>query len=235
VMIPEGLDSGRIASIYSEKLNIDTQKFIGLVHDSSFAASIGDLTGSLEGFLFPDTYDFFWQQDESGLARRMVEHFLEVMPDSILKIHNNDPAGFRNAVTLASIIQGEAMIEEEMPTISAVYHNRLRRNMLLQADPTLQYMIADGPRRLTNEDKKIDSPYNTYLYPGLPPGPINNPGLSAILAAIHPADAPYLYFVANGDGTHTFTRSLSDHLRAKENLDRIRRDFHMKQKLRKEN
>ena len=127
------------------------------------------------------------------------------------------------------------MVEDEMPLISAVYHNRLQNKMLLQADPTLQYIISDGPRRLTNADKRIDSPYNTYRYPGLPPGPINNPGIAAIKAALYPANLPYLYFVATGDGTHAFSRTLQEHLRAKQQFDRLRRNYYRKLKFEKGN
>jgi UPF0755 protein len=125
-------------------------------------------------------------------------------------------------LTLASIIEGEAMVDTEMPIISSVYHNRLRRGMPLQADPTIQYIIPDGPRRLLYRDLKIDSPYNTYLYAGLPPGPINNPGVHAIRAALLPAESKYIYFVANGDGTHSFSENYSQHLRAKKRFDAYR-------------
>ena len=116
---------------------------------------------------------------------------------------------------MASIIQGEAMYEDEMPIISSVYHNRLKQGMLLQADPTIQYIIPGKPRRLFNKDLEVDDPYNTYKYKGLPPGPINNPGLAALKAAIMPAETDYLYFVSNGEGRHTFTRTVSAHNQAK--------------------
>jgi UPF0755 protein len=127
------------------------------------------------------------------------------------------------ALTLASIIEGEAMVDTEMPLISSVYHNRLDIGMPLQADPTIQYIIPDGPRRLLYRDLEIDSPYNTYKYKGLPPGPINNPGIRAIKAALYPADTDYLYFVANGDGTHSFSENYSQHRRAKRRFDEYRK------------
>src|SRR5574338_301217 len=116
-------------------------------------------------------------------------------------------------LTLASIIKGETDRIEEMPIISAVYHNRLKIGMRLQADPTIQYLLPGGWRRLTYQDLKIDSPYNTYKYSGLPPGPINNPGKNAIMAALYPEKNNYLYFVADGNGGHRFSKTYSEHLR----------------------
>ena len=115
---------------------------------------------------------------------------------------------------MASIVEGEAMLDEERGVISAVYHNRLRRGMRLQADPTVQYALPDGPRRLFFRDYKYPSAYNTYLHKGLPPGPINNPGRASILAAVMPSDVDYLYFVANGAGGHVFTQTFAEHTKA---------------------
>lgn len=235
VTVLEGVDSRVIASELSQKLGIDSLKFMNAVWDSSLLKSLGIPGNSLEGFLFPDTYDFFWQQNEEAIVKRMVNHFFEIIPDSVLNDMKGNPKKLVETITLASIIQGEAIVTDEMPTISGVYTNRIKRRMLLQADPTLQYIIDDGPRRLTNRDKEIQSPYNTYLFPGLPPGPINNPGLQAIIAAANPADVPYLYFVANGDGTHTFSRTFSEHLVAKRKFDKIRRDYYRKKRMEKIN
>ena len=124
---------------------------------------------------------------------------------------------------MASIIQGEAMYEDEMPIISSVYHNRLKLGMLLQADPTIQYIIPGKPRRLFNKDLEVDDPYNTYKYKGLPPGPINNPGLAALKAALNPAETKYLYFVSNGEGRHTFTHTVDEHNQAKLKMKQKRR------------
>jgi len=228
VTIPEGLTCRQIAGKLHREIALDSARFMAVVRDSALLRQYGLQAPSLEGFLFPDTYDFFWGESERAVVRRMVDHFFAVLPDSVRRKAEEMGWSLVRLVTLASIIQGEAMVKSEMPVISAVYHNRLRRGMLLQADPTLQYLIPNGPRRLTNRDKQIDSPYNTYRYPGLPPGPINNPGLAAIIAAAFPADTPYLYFVANGDGTHTFSRTLREHLRAKRKLDEIRRKVYGK-------
>ena len=126
-------------------------------------------------------------------------------------------------LTLASIIEGEAIFDSERPRISGVYHNRLKKRMRLQADPTIQYIIEDSPRRLLNKDLKIESPYNTYLNYGLPPGPINNPGIESIKAALYPEDVDFLFFVARGDGYHTFTRTEKEHNEAKKEFQKIRR------------
>jgi UPF0755 protein len=230
VTIPEGLQTKQIFSILSNKLNVDSLKLSNLINDSSFVKKLNIPAQTLEGFIFPETYFFFWKQDEKSILKRFVEHFNGIFNDSLKIKMEQKNLTLLETITLASLIQGEAMVVGEMPTISGVYHNRLQTNMLLQADPTLQFIISDGPRRLLNADKKVDSPYNTYLYSGLPPGPVNNPGKDAILAALNPENVPYLYFVANGDGTHTFSKTLEEHLKAKRHFDKVRRDFYRKRK-----
>jgi len=138
-------------------------------------------------------------------------------------------------ITLASIIEGEALYDVERPIISGVYHNRLQKRMKLQADPTIQYIIKDGPRRLLNKDLKIKSPYNTYLNKGLPPGPINNPGKESIIAALFPNENEYLYFVARGDGFHKFSKTEKEHLIAKKKFQKIRRQVRRRTKTNKAN
>jgi UPF0755 protein len=127
-------------------------------------------------------------------------------------------------LTLASIIEGEAIYDRERSIISGVYHNRLQMGMRLQADPTIQYIIEGSPRRLLNKDLQIKSPYNTYLNDGLPPGPINNPGIESIRAALNPAETNYLYFVAKGDGYHTFSKTKAEHNKAKRQFQKVRRE-----------
>jgi UPF0755 protein len=133
-------------------------------------------------------------------------------------------------LTIASIIEGEVIVDAERPIVASVYYNRLRKRIRLQADPTIQYIIPGAPRRLLIKDLEIDSPYNTYVYYGLPPGPINNPGKASIMAAIYPANTKYLYFVAKGDGSHVFSKTLSEHNRAKASFDKIRREVYRKQR-----
>ncbi len=223
VTIPEGVTARKIASILARKVNIDSSAFMQTVFDSSWARQLGVPAPALEGYLFPDTYRFYWGISPEEVTRIMVRQFFAQLPDSAEERAQELGFSLHEVVTLASIIEGEAVIDSERATISAVYHNRLKRGMLLQADPTIQYIIPDGPRRLLKRDLQIDSPYNTYKYRGLPPGPINNPGRESIIAALYPADVPYLYFVARGDGSHIFSTTYAQHLRAKRAFDRIRR------------
>ena len=222
VTIPEGVDSRKIASLLKQNLNTDSLKFMELVNDTIFIKNFGIQASSLEGYLYPETYNFPYGTKEQQVINELLQQFYKNMHDSLIergKLYNFD---LNQILTLASIIEGEAIIDSEMATISSVYHNRLKAGMLLQADPTIQYIIPNGPRRLLNKDLKIDSPYNTYKYPGLPPGPINNPGYKAIYAAVHPAPDQFYYMVADGKGGHIFSRSLREHINAKKKFDRIR-------------
>ena len=233
VSIPEGLRSEKIAGIFQRKVGLDSARFLALVRDTAFVHELGVSANSLEGYLFPDTYFFAYGVRAPLVLRTLVSHFWRVFNDSLKARTRKMGWSVHQVVTLASIIEGEARVDSERALISAVYHNRLKRGMLLQASPTIQFLLPDGPRRLLKRDLQIDSPYNTYRYPGLPPGPINNPGKESILAALYPAPVKYLYFVANGDGTHTFSYTLAQHLKAKRRLDRIRRAYYRKLRLSK--
>ena len=223
VTLPDGYDSRRFAHILEKHLEIDSVKIVNLVADSVFIRELGMETPSLEGFLYPETYQFTFGVGAKQVLRTLVNQFRKMAPDSLFRAAEAMDWSISDVLVLASIIEGEAMVDAEMPIISSVYHNRLKIDMRLQADPTIQYIIPDGPRRLLHRDLRIDSPYNTYLYKGLPPGPINNPGIKAIHAAIFPAETNYLYFVANGDGTHSFSVSYKEHLQAKSKFDEIRK------------
>ncbi len=231
VTIPEGYTSFEIASLLQKKLGLDSAKFIKLVNDKKFIRSLSIKSHSLEGYLFPDTYFFDWGIDEKSVIKIMTRELKVRLADSLLTKIKDSGWTLHQILTLASLIEGEAMVDSERPIVSAVYRNRLQKGILLQADPTIQYIIPDGPRRLLNKDLQIDSPYNTYKYPGLPPGPVNNPGLKSIIAAIYPADVDYLYFVARGDGSHIFSKNLKDHLRAKRKFDEYRRLIKRKERL----
>lgn len=220
---PEGVRMTRIAHILEEATQTDSKTFIALSNDPRFCEALGVESKSLEGYLFPDTYHFPSYSKPEEILGMMVRHMQKVFSDSLLDRARHLGLSMHQVLTIASIIEGEAVLDEERPAISALYHNRLKNRMLLQADPTIQYIIKGGPRRLLNKDLQIDSPYNTYLFPGLPPGPVNNPGMASILAALYPADKDYLYMVANGDGSHTFSKSIEDHLAAKRRFDRIRK------------
>jgi UPF0755 protein len=228
VTIPEGLTAKQIAGILHQKVGIDSAAFMKAVADSGLIGELGIEAPDLEGFLFPDTYNLYYDVSPKSVVRRMVQRFHQVWADSLTVRAKELGWTVREAVTMASIIQGEVKVMAEAPLVSSVYHNRLKVGMLLQADPTIQYIIPDGPRRLTNGDLVIDSPYNTYLHVGLPPGPINNPGLQAMLAALYPADSKYLYFVAKGDGSHSFNEDENGHWRDKMRLEQIRRKVELK-------
>jgi UPF0755 protein len=211
--VREGLRSRTQARILARAIGVDSARYVALVHDEGFARSLGIDSPSLEGYLLPETYLFSWQTDEREVIRRQVAQFKRVYNDSLQARARILGWTMNKVVTMASIVEGEAVLAEERPIISGVYHNRLRKGMRLEADPTIQFILGDGPRRVLYTDLKRDDPYNTYLYAGLPPGPINNPGKSAILAALYPAPHNYLYFVANGEGGHWFSSNYNDHLR----------------------
>lgn len=227
VTIIEGLQSREIARLLEKKFLFNRRDFMDVVEDSTLAAKWGVPGPTLEGFLFPETYKFFINATAESIARRMVEHFYQVVPDSFAERAKYYNWTLWEAVTMASIIEGEAIYDSERPKVASVYHNRLEQGMRLQADPTIQFIIEDGPRRLWSKDLDIESPYNTYRNSGLPPGPINNPGLESIRAALYPAETNYLYFVARGDGYHTFSRTNREHINAKRRLQRIRRQVQM--------
>lgn len=221
VTIPEGLMAREQAHIFARMIGIDSSRFMTLVHNDSFAHSVGVDARSLEGYLFPETYDFYWQTDERDVITRLVRQYESFYDDS-LKARARDMGWTTNQVmTLASIVEGEAVLKEERPIIAGVYYNRLRKGMKLEADPTVRYTIEDGRRRVLYGDLQSDNPYNTYRWSGLPPGPINNPGKASIVAALFPAHHNYLYFVANGKGGHWFSSTFDEHL---QNVRKYRRD-----------
>lgn len=229
VTVIEGLTSRQIARLMEQKFRFDSSQFRTLVTDSALVSELGIPGPSLEGFLFPDTYKFFENESAESVIRKMVEHFFAVVPDSFYVRAEELGWSMWEAITLASIIEGEAVYDDERAMVSSVFHNRLERGMRLQADPTIQYIIEEEPRRLLNRDLEIDSPYNTYLYAGLPPGPINNPGFQSIHAALYPEESDYLYFVARGDGYHTFSLTNSEHILAKQHLQKLRRQVYLEQ------
>ena len=223
VTILEGWTIKQVAAHLSKTLSIDESEFLHLCYDEQFIRQLGLPGETAEGFLFPDTYYFFEGEDATSLIGKLVGEYRKVITEA--RIKRAGDLGFTELewITLASIIEGEAIYNDERSRISGVYHNRLTRNMRLQADPTIQYIIEDSPRRLLNKDLKIESPYNTYLNNGLPPGPINNPGKESIIAAIYPENNDYLYFVARGDGYHTFSRNQAEHNKAKRKFQQVRR------------
>ena len=223
--VPEGLTIPEVAALAQEKLGIPADSFVAAAQDSAAASrALGFSTRSFEGFLRPETYSLRHGTTAAELVRVMAEGFLAAWrPEWDARL---DTLRWTRAqlVTFASIVEGEARADDERETIAGVYHNRLRIGMALQADPTVQYAIflATGKRkpRLFTRDYQFRSPYNTYLHPGLPPGPVNSPSRRSLEASLYPARVPYLYFVAGPDGRHVFSRSYEEHLRA---IARVRR------------
>jgi len=233
VTLIEGWRIEDIAEELEKKLNIDKDKFIVLANDSLFVREMGVKAENLEGYLLPDTYLFYWGVDEKTVVRFLVNQCLEIFTDEASHQIEKYNLSIHKIITLASIIEGEAIFDEEREIISSVYHNRLNRRIKLQADPTIQYILDGPPRRLLLKDLETDSPYNTYKYYGLPPGPISNPGKKSILAAIYPANTNYIYFVAKGDGKHAFSTNAREHQRAKAQFDQVRREVNRQKRFSK--
>ena len=223
ITILEGWNIYQIANELEKELKISKKTFLRLCNDQRVIKLFNLEGNSLEGYLFPDTYTFAEGVDPYLVLTRMVNEFINNITKSMEVQAQEMNMSLLEVITLASIIEGEAIYDSERAIISAVYHNRLKRGMKLQADPTIQYIIDDGPRRLLNNDLKIESKYNTYLYRGLPPGPINSPGKESIIAALYPSVNEYLYFVARGDGYHTFSTNEKDHNKAKKKFQEVRR------------
>jgi UPF0755 protein len=209
--IPEGFNLQEIAARIEAEGIGRAETFLQLAQDPDFIASLGIASPSLEGYLFPDTYLFDSGTPEDRLIRTMVRQFTSRLAPDLVEGAAKLGLDPHQLVTLASIIQKEAGNRGEMPVIAAVFHNRLRCNMPLQADPTVIYGVADYKGTITRKHLKTPTPYNTYCMTGLPPGPIASPGEDALRAAAFPAEADYLFFVARGDGAHTFSRTLREH------------------------
>ncbi|NBO68870.1 endolytic transglycosylase MltG [bacterium] len=225
VVIPEGSDLRRIASILKKRLDIDSSQFMKNSLDDSVCKALGVRQTSMEGYYMPDTYNMYKKQLPSEIIKKLTvihQMFWNKRCASLLK---QSPYTKHEILTLASIIEAETSVASERARISGVYHNRLKRGIKLEADPTVQYAIGKR-KRLYYSDLRIDSPYNTYKYSGLPPGPINCPGRESILAALQPEYHDYVFFVAKGDGSgeHVFSSNGRDHEKAV-NAYRKKRDM----------
>ena len=214
ITIPEGWDLSQITPQLARTLKVPADSVRAAMRDTALLARLDIPNPTLEGYVFPDTYAFPLGTTARQAVREMVFAFeRRWKPDwdsslADLKINRND------LVTMASIVEREARVPEERPVIAAVYYNRLRRGMLLQADPTIQYALGHHVGRVLYKDLEVASPYNTYIHKGLPPGPIASPGVASLAAAAHPASVPYLYFVASRDGHHEFRTTLQEHTTA---------------------
>jgi len=214
ITIPEGYSLSQITPLLARTLKVPADSVDAAVRDTALLARLDIPNKTVEGYVFPDTYAFPLGTTARQATREMVYAFeRRWRPDwdsSLveLKINRND------LVTMASIVEREARLPEERPVIAAVYYNRLRRGMLLQADPTIQYALGHHVGRVLYKDLAIESPYNTYIHKGLPPGPVASPGVASLAAAANPANVPYLYFVASKDGHHEFRMTLDEHTTA---------------------
>jgi UPF0755 protein len=212
ITIPEGSSIRKIASIAKDKLGLDSSLIVKIAHDQTYLRGLGipKEAKSAEGFLFPDTYRFFLMMTPQELVKRMVDRFNEVITDSLLATNQTKLSRYE-VITFASIVEAEAHRPDERDTIAGVYLNRLKIGMKLDADPTIGYGLQLN-RPVDHDDLLKENPYNTYQIVGLPPGPINNPGKAAIIAALHPAHHDKIYFVARRDGSggHYFSKTIAE-------------------------
>ena len=216
VTIPEGIWQHKLAELLDKQLGISAEKFLELSENRSFLNSLKIVGNNLEGYLLPNTYFFYENSSTKNVIRKLKSEMDKIFNDDLVIKQMSKLEMTKNEIlTLASIIDGETNKESELKLISGVYHNRLKKGIRLQADPTIQYLKRHkrSKNKVYYKDLEIESPYNTYKSKGLPPGPINNPGKNAVLAAIFPEKTDYIFFVADGTGGHKFAEKLSTHNR----------------------
>lgn len=223
ITVREGLDRFAIAKLFAAEGLGTEEQWDEVTRDADLIRDLAPQAESLEGYLFPDTYKFDPGTAASTIAKAMVANFRKHWGNEIALITTGfDP---HQTVTLASIVETEAQLPQERPVVASVYLNRVRKHMLLGADPTVIYALKLADRwdgNIRKADLQIDSPYNTYRKPGLPPGPIANPGLASLRAAAAPATTPYLYFVGRNDGSHVFATNITEHNR---NVEKYQRQY----------
>ena len=216
ITFPEGLTMAEMASIADMHGIGPASAFVEAAKDAAPIRSVDPIARDLEGYLFPETYRVNRQTDAPKLVRLMVDRFDHVLTPELHRSAEARGLSIHQLVTLASIVEKETARPDERPIVAAVYLNRFRIGMPLQCDPTVIYALQRAGTyhgNLRREDLAFDSPYNTYRYPGLPPGPIASPGKASLEATAHPADVDYLYFVSRNDGSHEFAATLAEHNR----------------------
>jgi UPF0755 protein len=213
VTIPEGLTKGQIAELLAEKVLVDKRQFLLLSQRGELLDRYGMSVPSLEGFLYPETYHFARGLSAPSVIDTMIQRFWHVIDPLRDRIEGSGMTLFQ-VITLASIVEKETGNPKERPLIASVFLNRMKKGMRLESDPTVIYGLDQFNGNLTRKDLETYTPYNTYKIKGLPPGPIANPGLESITAVLHPARTEYLYFVSKNDGSHHFSKTLSEHNRA---------------------
>ncbi|MGH7718594.1 MAG: endolytic transglycosylase MltG, partial [Gemmatimonadaceae bacterium] len=220
VTVPEGFALREIVPLLARSLGAPADSLDAAVRDSALLARLDIPTPTLEGYLFPDTYHFPFGTSARTAVREMVRRFEAVWDPAWEERLQQLGMSRHEVISLASIIEKEARLDSERALISAVYHNRLKRGMPLQADPTVQYALGRHKDRVMYRDLTVNSPYNTYRNRGLPPGPIASPGRASLEAALRPANVPYLFFVAHPDGHHEFRTTFKEHTEAREKVRR---------------
>jgi UPF0755 protein len=211
---PEGLTIAEMAKLFESRGFGPARAFIKAASDPSPIKDLDPRAPDLEGYLFPETYSLPRRADASRVVGMMVDRFRATYDDTLRARAEAQQMTTRHVVTLASLVEKETARADERPLVAAVYRNRLMRRMGMQADPTVVYALMKAGKydgNIRREDLSFDSPYNTYRYPGLPPGPIAAPGRASLEAALAPADVPYLYFVSRNDGSHVFAATLKEH------------------------
>ncbi len=211
ITIPEGFTLDQITSLLNDKNIVPVEKFITVISETKYLEKMNLHRNTLEGYLFPDTYQFFYNISGERVVEMMLNRFEEIAKPIYNKYSSKTKLTLDQTIILASIIEKEANNKNDMRLISGVFHNRLKRGMLLQSEATVRYALKRFTQILTMDELKNVSPYNTYRYLGLPAGPICNPGLAAIEAALNPENTNYLYFVTNNDGTDVFSYTLAEH------------------------
>jgi UPF0755 protein len=225
VTIPPGSRPETVANVVDRRLKMDDEAFRAALRDTSLARDLDTTPSRLFGYLLPETYEFYWQTPPETVVRRIKTAFDRFFARELAAGADSLGLSRREVVTLASIVEWEALQDREKPTIAGVYLNRLREGWRLQADPTIQYVLLQTEGEWTNRvlyrDLEIDHPYNTYQNGGLPPGPITNPSPSSLRAVATPEQHEYFYFAADGTGGHTFSRTLREHNQAAQEYHRM--------------
>jgi len=220
VTIPEGYSVVQIADILEQTGLADKQDILRLNRDQTFIHGVNVDASTLEGYLFPDTYRFARSMPPEFLVRTFVSRFHEMVTPEMKARAKTMGMTLQEVITLASVIEKETGLAKERALVSGVFHNRLRRNIPLQSDPTVIYALAYFDGNIRKADLSVNSPYNTYKVRGLPPGPIANPGLAAIHAALYPTPSNFVYFVSRNDGSHKFSATLAEHNKAVDKYQR---------------
>ncbi|RJP21058.1 MAG: endolytic transglycosylase MltG [Deltaproteobacteria bacterium] len=224
VTVPPGANLYDVAALVAEKTLAGSEAFLSAATSPAVIARLAIPGDSAEGYLYPETYIFRKPVAPEEIVEEMVGKFREKFARELARKAKDTELSLHEVVTIASIIEKETGVEEERPLVSAVIRRRLALGMPLQMDPTVIYGVKRFDGTVTRKDLRTPGPYNTYLRRGLPPGPIANPGLNSLAAALEPAETEYLYFVSRNDGSHTFSKTLPEHNRAVERLRRALRE-----------